>query len=166
MTENAAGATAVLARVGSGLFQQAYVVADLDGAQAAMRATLGCSEFVTLPPADLDYELRGRTVQCALGLAFARSGNMQIELLQPVRGEGLHVEFLASNGPGVHHLGFLVDDLDAEVAAAAAGGVAKLMGGRFGNLRFCYLDTFDALGLYTELVEDPDAMMATIMPWR
>ena len=53
-------------------------------------------------------------------IGFARSGNVQIELLQPVRGEGLHVEFLASNGPGAHHLGFLVDDIDAEVALGEA----------------------------------------------
>ena len=40
------------------------------------------------------------------------------------------------------------------------------MGGQFGSLRFCYLDTWDALGLYVELVEDPDAMMMSLMPWR
>ena len=33
----------LLARIGSGLFQQAYVVADLEAAEQAMRATLGCS---------------------------------------------------------------------------------------------------------------------------
>jgi catechol 2,3-dioxygenase-like lactoylglutathione lyase family enzyme len=156
----------LLARVGAGLFQQAYVVADLDAAQHSFRSSLGCGEFVTLPATDLEYEYRGARVECALALAFARSGNVQIELLKPERGEGLHVEFLASNGPGAHHLGFLVDDLDAEVAKAQAGGFAKVMGGQFGSLRFCYLDTWDALGLYTELVEDPDAMMFSIMPWR
>ncbi len=50
--------------------------------------------------------------------------------------------------------------------ARPASGFANLMGGQFGSLRFCYLDTWDALGLYAELVEDPDAMMASIMPWR
>lgn len=156
----------LLARIGDGLFQQAFVVDDLARAEQAMRETLGCGEFVDLPASDLDYELRGEKVSCALALGFARSGNMQIELLQPVRGEGLHVEFLASNGPGLHHLGFLVDDLDAAVAAGEASGFAKVMGSRFGSLRFCYLDTWDALGVYLELVEDPDAMMMSIMPWR
>ena len=161
-----AGVGDLLASIGGGLFQQAFVVADLDAAQSSMRASLGCSEFVNLPAADLDYDLRGERVSCALELGFARSGNVQVELIRPVRGEGLHVEFLASNGPGAHHLGFLVDDLDAVVATAATNEFARLMGGQFGSLRFCYLDTWDALGLYTELVEDPDAMMASIMPWR
>jgi methylmalonyl-CoA/ethylmalonyl-CoA epimerase len=161
-----AGIGSLLERIGGGLFQQAYVVADLDAAQGAMRESLGCGEFVNLPADDLDYDLRGKQVSCALALGFARSGNMQIELLQPVRGEGLHVEFLASNGPGLHHLGFLVDDLDAVVALGAASGFPNVMGSQFGSLRFCYLDTWDALGLYVELVEDPDAMMMAIMPWR
>ncbi len=156
----------LLARIGSGLFQQAYVVADLAAAQRAMRESLGCGEFVDLPADDLEYELRGARVSCALALGFARSGNMQIELLQPVRGEGLHVEFLASNGPGLHHLGFIVDDINAEIALADKNGFPKLMSGQFGSLRFCYLDTWDALGLYVELVEDPDAMLMAIKPWR
>jgi Glyoxalase/Bleomycin resistance protein/Dioxygenase superfamily len=87
---------------------------------------------------------------------------VQIELLQPVGGEGLHVEFLETNGPGAHHLGFIVDRIDDELAAAEFPDV---MSGQFGSLRFCYLDTWDALGAYVELVEDPDAMMRQLMPW-
>jgi methylmalonyl-CoA/ethylmalonyl-CoA epimerase len=156
----------LLSRIGDGLFQQAYVVADLARAEQAMRETLGCSEFVDLPASDLEYELRGEPVSCALALGFARSGNIQIELLQPVRGNGLHVEFLESNGPGAHHLGFLVDDIDAVVAFGESNGFPKVMGSQFGRLRFCYLDTFAVLGLYVELVEDPDGMLMSIMPWR
>src|SRR4051794_29443411 len=156
----------LLARIGSGLFQQAYVVADRDRAEQAMRGSLGCGPFVDLPADDLEYDLRGERVSCALALGFARSGNMQIELLQPVRGQGLHVEFLASNGPGLHHLGFLIDDLDAVVALGEAAGFPKLMGSRFGSLEFAYLDTFDALGVYTELVDDPENLMMSLMPWR
>jgi hypothetical protein len=161
-----AGIGTLLDRVGDGLFQQAYVVADLAAAEAAMQAAVGCSAFADLPAADLDYDLRGERVSCAIAIGFARSGNLQIELLQPVRGRGLHVEFLATNGPGAHHLGFIVDDLDAVVALGAAEGFPNLMGSAFGSLRFCYLDTWDALGQYVELVEDPDGMMMSLMPWR
>ena len=156
----------VLARIGSGFFQQAYVVDDLDAAREAMTATLGCSEFNVLPAVPLPYRYRGRDVECAIALAFARSGRVQIELLQPVSGEGLHVEFLGTNGPGAHHLGFLVDSLDGELAAADATGFGEVMSGQFANLRFAYLDTWDAFGAYIELVEDPDGLMAQLMPWR
>jgi hypothetical protein len=157
---------ALLERVGAGLFQQAYVVDDFAGAQQALRATMGCSAFVSLPAADIEYDFRGGRTSCALEIGFARSGNVQIELLRPVRGIGLHSEFLDSNGPGAHHLGFLVDDLDAEVAAARTLGFERVQGATFGALSFCYLDTWEALGLYVELVEDPDAMMMALMPWR
>lgn len=157
---------ALLGHIGSGLFQQAFVVAELDVAEHAMRSGIGCSEFVNLPATDLDYELRGERVSAALAIGFARSGNVQIELIEPVRGPGLHAEFLAEHGPGAHHLGFLVDDLDGCVDRAHDLGFPKLMGSRFGSLQFCYLDTRDALGLYTELVEDPDGMMQSLMPWR
>jgi len=153
----------LLERIGPGLFQQAYVIADFGGAQEAMRATLGCSEFATLPATDIEYDFRGGRATCAMEIGFARSGNVQIELIHPVRGDGLHVEFLASNGPGLHHLGFLVDDMAAEIAATRFEGV---MGAKFGSLTFCYLDTFDALGVYVELVEDPDNMMMSLMPWK
>jgi hypothetical protein len=153
----------LLARVGPGLFQQAFVVADLDAAMTATRATLGASEFVTLPPTLLPYRYRGREVECSLAIGFARSGDVQVELIQPVAGEGIHAEFLAARGPGAHHLGFLVDDLDAELAAAA---FPEVMAGAFGALRFAYLDTTPELGLLVELVEDPDGMMARLMPWR
>jgi len=157
---------ALLARIGGGLFRQAFVVDDFEGAQHGLRSALGCGDFATLPASDIEYDFRGGRTTCALDIGFARSGNLQIELLRPVRGVGLHSEFLASNGPGLHHLGFLVDDIDAEVAAADALGFERVQGATFGSLRFCYLDTWDAFGLYVELVDDPDAMMMTLMPWR
>jgi 4-hydroxyphenylpyruvate dioxygenase-like putative hemolysin len=158
-------AGALLARIGPRLMQQAWVVDDLAAAKDAMRA-LGCKKFFELETGDVDYELRGRTVSCALDLAFARSGNLQIELVHPVRGEGIHVEFLASRGSGTHHLGFLVDEMDAAVKAAAVDGFDPVMTGNFGPVRIAYLDTFEAIGVYTELIEDPHGMMAATMPWR
>jgi len=157
---------ALLARIGGGLFQQAFVVADFEGAQRGLQATLGCGEFATLPASDIEYDFRGGKTTNALDIGFARSGNMQIELLRPVRGVGLHSEFLAANGPGLHHLGFLVDDIDAEVEAGRALGFESVQSAQFGALRFCYLDTWDAFGLYVELVDDPEAMMMALMPWR
>ncbi len=156
----------LLAKIGGGLFQQAFVVDDIEAAEHMMRATLGCGEFVNLPATDLDYELRGEQVSCALALGFARSGNVQIELLHPVRGQGLHAEFLATNGPGAHHLGFIVEHRDEIAELGAAMGAPMVMSGEFGSLRFGYLDTVDALGVYVEIVEDPDRMLMGLMPWR
>jgi methylmalonyl-CoA/ethylmalonyl-CoA epimerase len=166
MADPAARLASVLARVADGFFQQAYVVDDLEAAETALTTALGCTPFVSLPAASLPYRYRGREVECAVALGFARSGGVQIELLQPVSGEGIHVEFLATNGPGAHHLGFLVGDLAAELSFAADAGFDEAMSGTFGRLRFAYLDTWDEFGAYVELVEDPDGVMAQLMPWR
>jgi len=155
----------LLRAIEPGFFQQAFIVADVASAQRAC-VVLGCDVFVDVPATDLEYNLRGETVSAALALAFGRSGNVQIELIQPVRGKSLHAEFLASKGPGVHHRGFLVDDLDEATSNGATLGFPAVMRGDFGNLRFCYLDTWEPLGIYTELVEDPDGMLMSVMPWR
>jgi hypothetical protein len=158
------GIGAVLGRVGKGLKQQAFVVDDLDAAKESMRRSFGCTRYfqfeMTVP-----WELRGRTVQCDLAIAFGRSGNMQIELMQPLRGEGVHFEMLAARGPSAHHLGCFVDDLDAMAEAATVDGFPPVMSSRVGGSRFCYLDTLDALGIYVELIEDPDDMIMKMMPW-
>ena len=156
----------LLALVGPGLFQHGIVVEYIAIARTALGPVLGCSTWAELPATDLPYDLRGKEVSCALELAFARSGGLQVELLHPVRGEGLHVEFLTEHGPGLHHLGFLVADLEAVVAEAGALGFPAVMGGAFGSLQFRYLDTWAALGSYVEVVEDPDGLLASIMPWR
>jgi putative ABC transport system substrate-binding protein len=59
----------LLSRIGDGLFQQAYVVDDLAAAEGAMRASLGCGAFVDLPATDLEYDLRGERVSCALAIS-------------------------------------------------------------------------------------------------
>ena len=159
------GVGPVLARVGGGIFQQAWVVADLPAAEEAMRSTLGCGEFVKFEM-DETWELRGAEVKSALSLGFARSGNVQIELMQPLRGEGIQAEFLERHGPGLHHLGTLVDDLDAAIAEARRDGFEPVMAGQFAGVRLAFLDTFDALGLYIELIEDPAGMLWATKPWR
>jgi catechol 2,3-dioxygenase-like lactoylglutathione lyase family enzyme len=160
------GVGGLLARIGGGLFQQAYVVDDLAAAEASMTATLGCGPWVDLPATDLEYVVRGEPTTAALGIGFARSGDLQIELIHPARGGGLHVEFLHERGPGLHHLGFMVDDRDATIELGTQLGFPCVMSGEFGRLRFGYLDTADALGVYAEIVEDPDGMLMSLMPWR
>ena len=152
----------VLARVGGELFQNSWVVDDLAAAEVAMAATLGCDDFVGFEM-DPKWQVGGETISSPMACGFARSGNMQIELMQPLGSGGVVADFLARFGAGPHHLGVRVDDLDAAVAAA---GVAPAMSADFGPLRLAFLDTVDALGLYVELLEDPDGMLWATKPWR
>jgi hypothetical protein len=159
-----AAVDALLARVGPGFFQQAFVVADLEAAMAAFTEHAGCARWTTFPAIGTPYRYRGRDIESSVSLGFSRSGRVQIELIQPIDGEGLTHEFLAEYGPGAHHLGFLVERVDDAVAAAEGDGIEAVMSGHLGTLQFVYLDTFADLGVYVEVVEDPDGLIATLTP--
>jgi hypothetical protein len=156
---------ALLAQVGGELFQQAWTVPDLATAQDAMRRSLGCSKFTQFVMTET-YDLRGRDTECSLSLGFARAGNMQLELIQPLKGEGIHFEFLERHGAGFHHFGALVGRLDEAIPAAGGLGFKPVMSGQFASIRLTYLDTYDDMGFYVELIEDPENMLWTTRPWR
>ena len=42
---------------------------------------------------------------------LAKTGQMELELFQPPPGDAFFQGFIATKGEGIHHLGFLVDDL-------------------------------------------------------
>ena len=96
-----------------------------------------------------------------VSLAYA-SGDLQLEIIQPVSGESIYSEYLRDNRPGLHHLCFEVDDMDAALATAAADGVEIAQRGSMmgGEMRFAYLDGAHAGVPYIELAWLGDPMKA------
>ena len=58
-----------------------------------------------------------------LRLAFLRSGDAVIELLEATRPDAAVAKFLEKRGEGIHHLSFFVDDMKSALAAAEAAGL-------------------------------------------
>jgi methylmalonyl-CoA/ethylmalonyl-CoA epimerase len=56
-------------------------------------------------------------------VAFFPVGDSEIELVQPTDPESGVGKFLESRGPGIHHLCFEVDDIDASLAVMREKGV-------------------------------------------
>lgn len=54
--------------------------------------------------------------------AFLSIPGTHIELVHPLRGEGPIADSLTKRGPGLHHLCFRTDDLEADVARLKAKG--------------------------------------------
>ncbi|MEX5713075.1 VOC family protein [Parafrankia sp. FMc6] len=156
---------ALLGRIGASFFQTAWVVADIEVAKDAMRSTFGCGTFAEFQM-EQKWTLRGQRVTGGLALGYARTGNMQVELMQPLGGSTIQHEFLAAHGAGPHHYGFLVRDLAEAVAAAERDGFPSAMSGRFGSVQVSFLDTYAGLGVYLELIEDPDDLYWTTKAWR
>ncbi len=55
--------------------------------------------------------------------AFFRIGQTKIELLESTDSEGPIGKFIAKKGPGVHHMAFAVDNVDASLAEVQEKGV-------------------------------------------
>ncbi|MFC2066683.1 VOC family protein [Chloroflexota bacterium] len=105
------------------------VVEDMDKAIEHL-SSLGLGPFETANfPSITSRTLRGKPVHAKLGIRFCQMGPLKLELLQPLEGESLMKEFLESNGEGLQHLGFLVDDIDKEVAKLTNQGVKVLQRG-------------------------------------
>lgn len=96
---------------------------------------------------------KGRPISTELKLATARMGEMQLELFEARQGDNPFWDFFQEKGEGVHHLGFVVADLEAEVARAKEQGIRVLLSGQAGRMKFAYLDTAATGGAYMELMQ-------------
>ena len=140
--------------------QVALVVRDLDATlkEYVERLNIG-PWWVTLyaPPRLTDMRIRGKAISYSMKLAIAWTGHTMWELIEPVDGPSIYKEFLQCHGEGVHHL--LVEhdgtEFDAALAAFTASGLPPLMEGRFGDVRFAYVESEGPLKTTLELVHRP-----------
>ena len=147
-------------------FQIAFVVGDLEAAAARFDAQLQAGPwraYVFDESTAPQRTYRGGRADWSLLLALTDS-HPQYELVQPLAGDSIHAEWLQQRGEGFHHVGYVVDSVDAAAAEFGAAGHATVMEaagfGADGDGRGAYVDTVDALGFYVELVEPPASMPA------
>lgn len=125
--------------------QLCWVTEDIDATEAFLSAQFGVPRWTRLPDIRFDPEnctLHGEPADFTVHVSLGYAGDLQLELIQPVSGTSIYTEFLESSRPGLHHLCFEVDDMDAALEAAAAAGVEVVQAGSMmgGGMRFAYLD--------------------------
>jgi 4-hydroxyphenylpyruvate dioxygenase-like putative hemolysin len=86
-------------------------------------------------------------------ISTTQMGAVQLELVQPISGKSLQMEFLEKHGEGVNHLAFVVDDLNAEVAKLVQKGFRVISSGRTARSAFAYLNTDKVGGVVFELIQ-------------
>ena len=119
--------------------QVGFVVANLDEAIARYQPLFG--EFTLMDALEMDWLYRGRQENSSLRLAFAKSGDIEIELIEWLDGGTPHKEFLDQGREGMHHLRFRVENLDEKVKAAEELGYEAIWIKRFAdNLAAAYLE--------------------------
>ncbi|HEY7537188.1 MAG TPA: methylmalonyl-CoA epimerase [Gaiellaceae bacterium] len=127
-----------------GIHHLGVAVADLDEAVERYRRLFGA-----------ELEHRETVVDQGVEAALVRVGDDRVELLASLGPETPVGKFLAKRGPGMHHVAFEVDDVEAELERLAGAG-AELIDeeprpGLFGlQVAFVHPDAND--GVLSELV--------------
>lgn len=156
--------SAAIAHLWPGLFQQAFVVADIEAARASFTEHLGVPRWLLMKDMPTTLQMPTGSVEVAWHLAFGYCGDVQIELIQPLSGPSHHAGFLAEHGGGPHHLGYLTTDpavADAAAAAFAASGVECLF--RIDMADGMIVRYFDTVPLLTEVILDgPDGSFSAM----
>lgn len=134
--------------------QNGYIVADL---QAAMEAWLaiGVGPWIVLGASVQTMTYRGTVVSPELTIAFANSGDLQIELIHQLNDEpSIYKEFRDSGKVGYHHIAYWADDYEAFDAAARAAGMSFVNEGDGGGMaRFCYVELDGITSTCVEVME-------------
>ena len=133
--------------------QVGIVVRDIEKTAAFYYSTFGIGPFEIVP--EVKFEgviLRGSPTNAKIKVAFAQSGPVQIELIEPLEGKNIYTEFLDSKGEGLHHLGFQVDDLDSMLAEFKSKGIEPVFWLNLGWMAFAYLNTETIGGVMFELL--------------
>ena len=156
--------TDVEALVDGQVFQIAFVVRDLDAGLARYTRVLGGAPwriFAFSAAIHREAAYRDGTTGFSVRLAL-NSTTPQYELIEPEIGPGVHQDWLDEHGEGFHHVGVIVDSVDATVERMAAAGYHAIQTGAgfgaAGDGRYAYFDTARDLGFLIEAVEPPERM--------
>lgn len=106
-------------------------------------------DLLGLPEAPLDDADGAR-------IAGLRAGDSLVELLEAATPDSPIAKFLAKRGPGIHHICFAVDDLDATLTRCREAGVRLIddvprMGAE--GKRIAFLHPSSTAGVLVELTE-------------
>jgi catechol 2,3-dioxygenase-like lactoylglutathione lyase family enzyme len=147
--------------------QIAWVTRDLDATETALTALLGARKWVRIPDVHFGPDvctLRGEPADFVANISLSYAGDMQLELIEPVRGDSIYAEFVDGPGPGLHHVCVHADDPEdfaAVVAGATATGADVVMQGVMpGGMRFAYLAAPEAGVPFVEVAYVPDGVKA------
>jgi 4-hydroxyphenylpyruvate dioxygenase-like putative hemolysin len=134
------------------LYQIGVVVRDLDAGMKHYQTLLGLGPFRRL---DTHYtgRYRGTVQEIANRNAFARWGDLYLEMVEPGRGQSSASEWLAARGEGIFHIGYATTNLEqrpggAQVCFETIDNLTES-----GQPAIVHLDTLAELGYFVELAD-------------
>ncbi|MDD5126910.1 MAG: VOC family protein [Dehalococcoidales bacterium] len=130
------------------LRQISYTVKDIDKTVEAWNKYYDMGPWTYKENGGLDAKGRPWKIR----MAFAYLDNVEIELVQCTEGRIFQSRFLDTWGEGIHHVGFLVDDVDKDTENLVKRGVTQFV---YDPGKFSYLDAGGAGGAIFELIQKP-----------
>ena len=95
-------------------------------------------------------------VEQKVRVAMLQIGESMIELLEPTSEDSPLAKFMEKNGPGIHHLAYEVEDIEAAIARLMSEGARmideKPRSGAHGT-RIAFVHPKSSLGVLTELCQ-------------
>lgn len=150
-------------QVGPHLMQAAFIVDDVEAAARAWIAATGIGPFFLVPHIRLEEaSYRGApSAGLDFSVALAQSGGTQIELIQQhCDNPSAYRDTIAKGESGFHHFCIYTDDYDATRQRYVDQGFVPAIEAKFGEMRFCYVDTASAIGCMIEIVEQNEVQTA------
>ena len=139
----------------SAIVQIGIVVPSVDTAVKNYANLLGISEW-NINYVDTDhgkgrnFHVGGKEVAVKAKIAWAKIGEIELELIEPQDDSSIYAEYLRSNGPGVHHLMFSTNDYQHTVEQMRRNGVMSIVSGELQATEFRLFDTRQMLGTISE----------------
>ena len=158
--------------LGTPIRQIALIVPDLEAAVRAYAEALGIGPwnvYTIGAPTMTGMTYRGRPADFRIRHALAFSGEVMIELVQPLEGASIWQEYLDDRGASLHHIAFYVDDFEPAAATMAARGWVPVQAGtgfgRSADGAFAYYEHPVAAGIIVEVVKPPTERFAPEWTW-
>lgn len=100
-------------------------------------------------------QYKGEPTKARSKLAFLHmSNNIDIELIEPDDEPSTWREFLNTHGEGIHHIAFVIKDMQGKVNKLAEIGMPLVQKGEYTGGRYAYIDSMADLKVMIELLEN------------
>ncbi len=97
----------------------------------------------------------GKPADFVASISLSYLGDMQLELIEPVRGDNIYSDFLRDSGPGLHHICIEAESpeqFDAALVEAADMGAKVVQQGVMpGGIQFAYVSAAQAAVPFVEI---------------
>ncbi len=153
------------------IFQEAYFVDDLERVIQAWSDVFGAGPFVISHHHRCDrFDYRGTDHEADVSYAFGYLDDVMIQFIVQHDDTPSIYRDMYPDGPrdgaGFHHLGFLVDDFEAEFDALVAAGFTCATRLYADGVDAAYFDTRSVTGGFTEIHGTPPRIVGAFATWR